>query len=177
MLLLGDSRRMGYEPIVRKMLEGKAEVFGPAENGRWAGYTLNSLRFWLNDFPVPDVVHWNCGLWDLGDDYGLGRPFSLPEEYESAVERTVLVLRKLFSNAKIIFATTMPTTNPDTAGIRAYNDIIRKVAEKENIPIDDLFATMHNKMITYDRGDHLHLNEEGNTMVAAQVTAAIEAVL
>ena len=48
---------------------------------------------------------------------------------------------------------------------------------KENIPVDDLFATMHNKMITYDRGDHLHLNEEGNTMVAAQVTAAIEAVL
>ena len=177
MLLLGDSRRMGYEPFVRTMLEGKAEVYGPQENGRWAGYTLNSLRFWLNDFPVPDVVHWNCGLWDLGDDYGLGRPFSLPEEYESAVERTVLVLRKLFPNAKIIFATTMPTTNPDTAGIRAYNDIIRKVAEKENIPVDDLFATMHNKMITYDRGDHLHLNEEGNTMVAAQVTAAIEAVL
>lgn len=176
-LLLGDSRRMGYEPFVRKMLEGKAEVFGPAENGRWAGYTLNSLRFWLNDFPVPDVVHWNCGLWDLGDDYGLGRPFSLPEEYESAVERTVLVLRKLFPNAKIIFATTMPTTNPDTAGIQAYNAIIRKVAEKEGIPVDDLFATMHDKMVTYDRGDHLHLNEEGNTMVAAQVTAAIEAVL
>ena len=176
-LLLGDSRRMGYEPFVRQMLEGKADVYGPQENGRGAGYTLNSLRFWLNDFPVPDVVHWNCGLWDLGDDYGLGRPFSLPEEYESAVERTVLVLRKLFPHAKIIFATTMPTTNPDTAGIRAYNDIIRKVAEKENIPVDDLFATMHDKMITYDRGDHLHLNEEGNTIVAAQVTAAIEAVL
>ena len=176
-LLLGDSRRMGYEPFVRTALEGKAHVYGPAENGRWAGYTLNSLRFWLGDFPTPDVVHWNCGLWDLGDDYGLGRPFSLPEEYESAVERTVLVLRKLFPEAKIIFATTMPTTHPDTEGIRAYKDIIRKVAEKEDIPVDDLFATMHDKMVQYDRGDHLHLNDEGNTMAAKQVTAAIEAVL
>lgn len=176
-LLLGDSRRQGYEPYVREMLEGRAGVHGPAENGRWAGYTLNSLRFWLNDFPTPDVVHWNCGLWDLGDDYGLGRPFSLPEEYESAVERTVLVLRKLFPEAKIIFATTMPTTNPNTEGIRAYNDIIRKVAARHGIPVDDLFATMHDKMVTYDRGDHLHLNAEGNQMVAAQVVAAIEAVL
>lgn len=176
-LLLGDSRRMGYEPFVREMLSGRAQVFGPQENGRWAGYTLNSLRFWLNEFPVPDVVHWNCGLWDLGDDYQLGRPFSLPEEYRSAVERTVLVLRKFFPGARIIFATTMPTTNPDTAGIRAYNDIICQVARQENIPVDDLFATMHDKMVTYDRGDHLHLNEEGNRIVAAQVAAAIERLL
>lgn len=176
-LLLGDSRRQGYQPFVKEMLEGKADVYGPQENGRWAGYTLNSLRFWLNEFPMPDIVHWNCGLWDLGDDYELGRPFSLPEEYESAVERTVLVLRKLFPGLRIIFATTMPTTNPDTAGIRAYNEIIRKVAEKENIPVDDLFATMHDKMVTYDRGDHLHLNEEGNRMVAAQVVAALEQYL
>ncbi|MBQ8150302.1 MAG: SGNH/GDSL hydrolase family protein [Clostridia bacterium] len=176
-LLLGDSRRMGYEPFVRELLKEEAQVFGPAENGRWAGYTLNSLRFWLNDFPTPDVVHWNCGLWDLGDDYGLGRPFSLPEEYESVVERTVLVLRKLFPDAKIIFATTMPTTNPDTEGIRAYNAIICRVAEKNGIPVDDLFATMHDKMVAYDRGDHLHLNDEGNAMVAAQVAGAIRKAL
>ena len=176
-LLLGDSRRQGYQPFVKEMLEGKADVYGPQENGRWAGYTLNSLRFLLNEFPTPDIVHWNCGLWDLGDDYELGRPFSLPEEYESAVERTVLVLRKLFPGVRIIFATTMPTTNPDTAGIRAYHEIIRQVAEKENIPVDDLFATMHDKMVTYDRGDHLHLNEEGNRMVAAQVVAALEQYL
>ena len=176
-LLLGDSRRMGYEPFVREMLKGEAEVYGPAENGRWAGYTLNSLRFWLNDFPTPDVVHWNCGLWDLGDDYQLGRPFSLPGEYESAVERTVLVLRKLFPEAKVIFATTMPTTNPDTAGIRAYNEIIGQVAARHGIPVDDLFATMHDKMVAYDRGDHLHLNDEGNTIVARQVTEAIRRLL
>lgn len=176
-LLLGDSRRMGYEPFVRDMLAGRAEVYGPAENGRWAGYTLNSLRFWLGGFPTPDVVHWNCGLWDLGDDYHIGRPFSLPEEYRSAVERTVLVLRKLFPGVKIIFATTMPVGNEDTTGIQAYNNIIRDVAGKENIPVDDLFGLMQFNMAVYDRGDGLHLNDEGNTMVAAQVVRAIETQL
>lgn len=176
-LLLGDSRRQGYEPFVRKMLEGKAGVHGPVENGRWAGYTLNSLRFWLDQFPKPDIVHWSCGLWDLGDDYQIGRPFSLPEEYESAVERTVIVLRKLFPGVKIIFGTIMPTTNPDTTGIRAYNEIVKKVAAKYDIPVDDLFATMHDKMVTYDRGDHLHLNDEGNTIAATQVVEAISRYL
>ena len=35
-LLLGDSLRMGYQPFVAKKLEGKAQVSGPEENGRWA---------------------------------------------------------------------------------------------------------------------------------------------
>lgn len=176
-LLLGDSRRQGYEPFVREKLEGRAKVFGPGDNGRWAGYTLNSLRFWLNEFPAPQIVHWNCGLWDLGDDYHLGQPFSTPEEYERAVERTVLVLRKLFPGVKIIFATTMPVGSSDTTGIRAYNDIIRKVAERNEIPVDDLFALMGDKMVTFDRGDGLHLNAEGNSMAADQVVRTIEQYL
>ena len=176
-LLLGDSRRQGYEPYVREKLQGRAEVYGPAENGRWAGYTLNSLRFWLNEFPTPDLVHWGCGLWDLGDDYHIGRPFSLPEEFESAVERTVIVLRKLFPGVKIIFTTIMPVGAEDTTGIRSYNDIIRKVAERNGIPVDDLFALMWDKMVTYDRGDGLHLNVEGNNMAADQVVSAIEQYL
>ena len=176
-LLLGDSRRQGYEPFVRELLEGRAEVHGPKENGRWAGYTLNSLRFWLSEFPVPDVVHWSCGLWDLGDDYHIGRPFSLPEEYESAVERTVIVLRKLFPGVKIIFGTIMPVGSSDPTGIMQYNEIMRRVAEREGIPVDDLFQLMKDKMCEYDRGDGLHLNAEGNTLVAKQVVSAIEAFL
>ena len=176
-LLLGDSRRQGYEPFVRAMLEGRAEVHGAKENGRWAGYTLNSLRFWLNDFPKPDIVHWSCGLWDLGDDYHIGRPFSLPEEYESAVERTVTVLRKLFPGVEIIFGAIMPVGASDSTGIQQYNGIMKRVAERNGVVFDDLFALMHDKMVTYDRGDHLHLNAEGNTLVAKQVISAIEPYL
>ncbi len=61
-LLLGDSIRLLYEPLVKEKLKGKADVYGPEENGRWSGYTLNSLRFWLLYMPKPDIVHWNNGL-------------------------------------------------------------------------------------------------------------------
>ena len=33
-LLLGDSIRMGYGEFVREILNGKAEVFYPNDNGR-----------------------------------------------------------------------------------------------------------------------------------------------
>ena len=62
-MLLGDSLRMGYEPLVRELLKGKAEVSGPNENGRWAGYTLNSFRFRIPGMPKPDV---SIGITDFG---------------------------------------------------------------------------------------------------------------
>lgn len=175
-LLLGDSLRMGYQPLVASLLDGKAEVSGPAENGRWAGYTLNSFRFWIPELPKPDIIHWNNGLWDLGDDYNLGRPFSLPEEYESALERMVTVIGKLFPEAQIIMATTMPTDNPDTSGIIAYNDILKKVAERHNIPVNDLFPIV-NENVSLVGPDHIHLTEEGFNIVAKQVAETIEKYL
>lgn len=176
-LLLGDSLRMGYEPIVRRLLEGKAVVSGPEENGRWAGYTLNSLRFWIPGLPKPDIIHWNNGLWDLGDDYHLGRPFSLPEEYESALERMVTVLGKLFPEAQIIMATTMPTDNPDTSDIEAYNEILKTVAKRHNIPVNDLFPVVCPRVAEFVGPDHIHLTTEGFETVARQVADTIEKYL
>ena len=86
-------------------------------------------------------------------------------------------VQKLFPGVKIIFATIMPTTGPDHTGIISYNNIIKKVAAKYDIPVDDLYASFHDKMVTYDRGDGLHLNDEGNAMVAAQVVQALEKYL
>ncbi len=175
-MLLGDSLRMGYEPIVRKMLEGRAEVSGPSENGRWAGYTLNSFRFWIPSMPKPDLIHWNNGLWDLGDDYHLGRPFSLPEEYESALERMVTVINKTFPEAKIIMATTMPTDNPDSSDIESYNEILKNVAKRHNIPVDDLFPiTKENPSLIGP--DHIHLTPEGFETVAKKVVESMEEYL
>lgn len=173
-MLLGDSLRMGYQPIVTKLLEGKANVSGPEENGRWAGYTLNSFRFWIPSLPKPDVIHWNNGLWDLGDDYNLGRPFSLPGEYESALERMVTVIGKIFPEAIIIMATTMPTDNPDTSGIIEYNKILKDVAKRHNIPVNDLFPLVDGHTDTLICPDHIHLTKEGFDMVGARVAQVIE---
>lgn len=171
-MLLGDSLRMGYQPVVSRILDGKAVVSGPEENGRWAGYTLNSLRFWIDDMPKPDIVHWNCGLWDLGDDYELGRPFSLPEEYESSVERTVIVINKLFPDAKLILATTMPTYYHSAESVSAYNDIIRKVADKYNLPVNNLFPIVNENMSLIGE-DKMHLTDEGYEIVGEKVAKAV----
>lgn len=175
-MLLGDSLRMGYQPVVSRLLEGKATVSGPSENGRWAGYTLNSLRFWKDGMPEPDVVHWNCGLWNLGDDYNLGRPFTLPDEFVSELERTIVVVHKLFPKAKLIMATIMPTANPDSSDIESYNEIIKKVASDNDIPVDDLFPIVKGNP-GFIGPDTIHLTDEGYETVGAKVVAAIERFL
>ncbi|MGM0879614.1 MAG: hypothetical protein ACQEXQ_01060 [Bacillota bacterium] len=56
-LLMGDSIRMGYEPLVREALRGKAEVVAPEENGRFAKHTLWGVNLWIRDLGMPDLVH------------------------------------------------------------------------------------------------------------------------
>ena len=68
-LLLGDSIRMGYGEHVAKLMEGKAQVFYPRDNGRFLQYTLRELQDWKWNLHLQDgvdVVHWNNGLWDVG---------------------------------------------------------------------------------------------------------------
>ena len=66
-LLLGDSIRQGkrgYQPLVRDLLKGSAEVVGPEVNCGTSAQTLAMLPEWLAQFGKPDVVHWNNGLHD-----------------------------------------------------------------------------------------------------------------
>lgn len=174
-MLLGDSIRLLYQPLVREKLKNKANVYGPEENGRWSGYTLNSLRFWLQYMPKPDIVHWNNGLWDMGDDYELGRPFSLPEEYVSALERTIRVLYKLCGeNVKIIMATTTPTVDTDITAPHKYNELIKEVAARHKLEVNDLFSLVAADIPKYIGTDRIHLTPEGTELAASQAAACIE---
>ena len=65
-MLLGDSIRMSYQPLVARLLAGRAEVLGPADNCQYSLYTLSSLARWANELGKPDIVHWNNGLHDAG---------------------------------------------------------------------------------------------------------------
>ena len=175
LLLLGDSIRMSYSPAVKEKLKGRANVYGPNDNGRWSGYTLNSLRFWMPHLSDPDIVHWNNGLWDMGDNYNLGRPFSLPEEYVSALERTIRVLRNMFGEGlTIIMATTTPTAKTDLQTPHAYNDLLRDVAARHNIPVNDLFSTIAENREDFLMPDGIHLTEKGIAAAADKVCAAVE---
>ncbi|MDR0917162.1 MAG: SGNH/GDSL hydrolase family protein [Oscillospiraceae bacterium] len=186
-LLLGDSIRLLYQPLVQARLRDRAAVYGPAENGRWSGYTLNSLRFWLpmdspwspaDALPIPDIVHWNNGIWDMGDDYGLGRPFTSPYEYVSALERTITVLRKLCGEkVAIIMATTTPTADTDPSAPHEYNELLKQVAARNGIEVNDLFTAIASDIPANISPDRIHLTESGTAIAAAQVTACIERYL
>ncbi|MDR2752327.1 MAG: SGNH/GDSL hydrolase family protein [Clostridiales bacterium] len=171
-LLLGDSIRLSYQPLVKEKLKGKANVYGPEENGRWAGYTLNSLRFWLPMMPDPDIIHINNGLWDLGDDYGFGRNFSLPVEYESALERLVVVLER--TGATVIFATTTPTKlGKDLSDIITFNDILKYVAARDGLEINDLFEVINADIDGNLGPDNLHLSPAGVEIAASKVAGVL----
>ena len=178
-LLLGDSIRMQYQPVVARMLADIAEISGPEENGRWSGYTLNSLRFWLPQLPSPDLVHWNCGLWDMGDDYQEGRHFYPLDLYEETCHRICRVLRKVTGKPElpIVIATTTPTRHGDHEDILRYNDVLQKVAAEENAMVNDLYAVVAPARETMIGEDHIHLNESGIAAVAEQTANVLRLAL
>ena len=178
-MLLGDSIRMQYQKAVGEKLADLAEVCGPEENGRWSGYTLNSLRFWLPKMPVPDLVHWNCGLWDMGDDYQEGRHFYPPDLYEETCHRICRILRKMTDRPElqIVIATTTPTMQGDHADILMYNDILKKVASEEHAVINDLYSVVAPCKQQMIGEDHVHLTEAGIAATAEKTAAVIRQLL
>ena len=83
-VLIGDSIRMGYEAVVRRELQGFADVLASQDNG---GTTTNVIaRFdeWAIKLK-PDLVHLNCGLHDIARAHG--KPPGVPiEQYKANVE-------------------------------------------------------------------------------------------
>ena len=49
-LLMGDSIRLSYQPLVAEQMQHRADVVGPDENGRWAGHTLTRLPHCLRNW-------------------------------------------------------------------------------------------------------------------------------
>jgi lysophospholipase L1-like esterase len=177
-MLLGDSIRMLYQPRVKALLKGRANVYGPVENGRWSDYTLNSLRFWIPQLPDADIVHLNCGFWDIGDNYKEGTSYTPIEEYERDMARTVRVLRQLISpDVKIIIALTTPWLAGSNEEVEKFNAALTRVANNAGLPIDDLYSPFADEPEKWLSPDKIHLNAEGADLAAKLVAEAIEPYL
>ena len=174
-LLLGDSIRMQYQKPLADMLSPEHAVFGPEENCRFSADLLNSLRFWLPQLPSPDIVQFNCGLWDMGDDYQEGRHFTTPDLYRENCVRICRVLRKITGKADLplMIATTTPTRHADHSDIGLYNGILRDVARAENARVNDLFAVIDQDRESMIGPDGIHLSDAGIAAAAAQTAAAL----
>lgn len=155
--LIGDSIRKGYCATVKNRLADVAEVFYFDDNCRSSQYIIMNLKKWANLFDDPskiDIVHFNCGHWDVA--HWNGYEFSLTgiDEYAKNMKAIIVLLKKFFSNAKLIFATTTPM-NPDggaTGGVNPrsndeidrYNSVAAKIATEHGVIINDLNSHMRN---------------------------------
>jgi len=184
-MLLGDSIRMSYQPIVAQMLEGTAEVVGPEENGQYGLYTLASLERWLGQLGRPDVVHWNNGIHDSGHN-PVRSPVQIPVEMYGAILEFILQ-RLRETGARIIWATSTPV-HPErpfrddqwswrNEEIDEYNRVALEVMTRHGIAINDLHAVVGSDVDRYLSEDQLHLSEEGQRVCAEAVVEVVRGYL
>lgn len=185
-LLLGDSIRMGYAPIVREKLKDVADVYYPDENCRFSYYTLRGICDWTKLVPDPakvDIVHWNNGLWDLGQRDGR-EPLTPIDVYAATIGRIAGEIRHYFPNAKIVFATTTPL-NPavksqwHTRGeeeVMRYNAAALKKLQGRGVVINDLNAFVKRTGLSSEQKDIVHFNPNGCGRLADEVIRVLSAL-
>ena len=178
-LLLGDSIREGYEPYVRERLADRAEVVAPGENGRFSFYTLWGVNLWIRELGIPDIVHWNNGLWDVHREAPRVEALTPLGEYAAHLKRIAHELRR--TGAQIVFATTTPV-HPKSEGrsneeIDAYNEAAIEALMPLGIAIHDLNARVKRDLSGYLSDDRLHLNEAGYRACAASVADMLDGYL
>ncbi len=182
-LLIGDSIKFFYKQEVADLLGEEYEVCAPNENCRFSGYGLNSLRFWLTEFPDVDIIHFNFGLWDTAILYKEDGCFTPIEEYISAMKKILRELKK--TGAKIIFATTTPVHDEKyklegpippahkNEDIIRYNRAVLKAFENEEILVNDLHSLIYSEKEKYLLPDMIHPNPDGVKILGKAVADSI----
>lgn len=184
-LLIGDSIRVGYCEFVKENLKDLADVYYPSENCRNTQYIITALRSWrtLCDPEKVNVIHFNAGHWDVAHWSNIGDSLTTLDEYGKNLCKIIAIMRLLYPNAKIIFATTTPmnpnhseTINPRTTKeIIEYNNIAKKVCLENNVIINDLFSLCKNWTGDMFK-DYAHLVEDGYKQLANQVCEEIKKI-
>jgi lysophospholipase L1-like esterase len=164
-LLIGDSITNGYHKTVMEELKGKAYIATfLTSRGIEDPYYFRNLASLLDDCKF-DVIHFNNGLhgWHYTD-----------KEYERGYSKLMDMLMKYAAanNTKLMCATSTPVRlrkdlKKYDAGkmkiIEARNNIVKSLAAKNNIPVDDLFALVLGKPELYSK-DAIHYNNDGRKL-------------
>jgi len=187
-VLVGDSIRLAYQPIVAERLKGRARVVGARENGEDSRNILAHLEEWAIRHR-PAVVHFNSGLHDIKADPATGALQVEPDEYRANLRA---ILRKLGSDtpARVIWATTTPVIDARqartglpfrlrAADVEAYNRLAREVVQgSPTVALDDLHAAaMGLGPESALSPDGVHLTEAATRALGERVAASIEIAL
>ena len=182
-LIIGDSISMGYTAPVRKMLEGKADVFRIPVNGGDTGRGLTSMDAWLGDRKW-NVITFNWGLHDLKYMKGSkldteGEQVRGVEEYAANLDKIILRLKQ--TGAKLFWVSTTPV--PDGSGGRKkgdsakYNEAAAEVMKKHAIPTIDLYAFSMPQLDKIQKPQNVHFTDEGSVELAKKVDEQVEKAL
>lgn len=174
-ILLGDSIRLSYQNRVRELLGDDYTVWGPDDNCRFASYTLRMLYDYREQLKDADVIHFNCGLWDMCDLFGDG-PFTPIEVYVEQMVRIAKVL-KTYAPVVIFAATTPPSPKMwghDMERVRAYNAAAMAALEPLGILFDDLFTPVAEDIDRMISEDLLHASPYGVEVLANRVADCVK---
>ncbi|MEJ7637768.1 MAG: GDSL-type esterase/lipase family protein [Singulisphaera sp.] len=182
-VLIGDSIRMGYAPVVAEKLKGVAEVVGAKENGGDSRNVLKNLDAWAVA-PKPAVIHFNAGLHDLKADTKTGTHQVELDAYRANLERIVKRL-EAETSARLIFATTTPVIDErhraakpfsrEEADVEAYNRAAMAIMKKSaQVVVDDLHALAKGLGPGSMTADGVHFTKEGSEALGEQVASAIK---
>lgn len=175
LMLIGDSIRMNYQPVVEQELSGEFEVVAPAENCRFAKYALNELERWFEECGEPDIIHWNIGLWDSAVVCKEDGMFTSPEEYLYYMSR---IQRELFKHTdQVIFATTTPVQpgclNQHIEYVESLNRVIIPFMQEQGVAINDLHLLLKSRENDLQSTDGIHLNSLGQQICGKAVADAV----
>lgn len=186
-ILLGDSIRLGYEPLVREQLAGEAFVWGPAENGQHTVHLLMNFWQWVVS-QQPDVLHLNAGHWDTRHIIrGVADNIVPLPQYRENVARAIRAAQQ-HTRARIIWATTTPffqapldrgharggLAGRDATDIPRYNAAAVAVARDLGVVVNDLYTTVQAAdPATLLSEDGVHFHAAGNEFLGRAVAAAI----
>ena len=185
-ILIGDSIRLNYQPLVAAALTGRADVSGPEQNGGSSANVLKHLKAWVLD-QAPDIVHLNCGLHDLRRDGAATTPLVSLAAFAENLE-CIFALLTAEAHCRVIWATITPVgeaahgaTRPlrrYQADVPRYNAAALEIARRHGAIINDLGSAVTD--IGPDAlllPDGVHFTDAGYAFLATRVTAALTAAL
>ena len=177
-ILIGDSICMGYFPVVERLLGEGAQLWMPEGGGRTTDYALSHIGEWVSG-RRPHVVHINCGLHDLAQDFDAAEPRVPLAEYARNVE-SILTYINEETGASVVWALTTPVIEAwhhENKGfdrfennVTLYNEAAGKAAKKTGDPVNDLYSiVMEAGREQLLQRDGVHFKEEGYDLLGRAV--------
>ncbi len=161
-LYIGDSISCGTRQIATRVSEN-AYLFDGFGTSKALDnpFLFDAIHLFSAQLPKTQTVIFNNGLhgWHLDD----------ATEYGEYYEKAIKFLLKEFDGKKIFLVLTTSVTDAEREGrVNARNEAVKKLAQKYNLPIIDLYSTaVEYAVLRLDDG--VHYSGEGYTKFASKI--------